>query len=132
MPLGDQRGESAGIELQAKSAALGALLGQRAEIVIDVRLRPYSGNRAFSTGTRRTIEDAGYAYRWLGGLGNAEYRTGGMRLAKPDEIDTLVELLSSGAHVAIMCACADVKTCHRRAVADLAAERLPELQTVDL
>lgn len=94
--------------------------------------RVYSGNRAFSTETRRTVEDAGYGYCWLSGLGNAEYRTGGMRLAKPDQIDTLVELLSSGAHVAIMCACADVKTCHRRAVADLVAERLPELQTVDL
>jgi uncharacterized protein (DUF488 family) len=108
------------------------LLGQRVEVVVDIRLRPYSRKRAFSLGTRETVETAPYAYRWLGGLGNAEYRTGGMRLARPEDIDVVVQLLTSGTNVALMCACAEVATCHRRLVADLAAERLPGLTIVDL
>ncbi|MDQ2933848.1 MAG: DUF488 domain-containing protein [Chloroflexota bacterium] len=108
------------------------LLGQRVEVVVDVRLRPYSRNRAFSLGTRDTVETAPYAYRWLGGLGNAEYRTGGMRLARPEEIEVLIQLLASGTNVALMCACADVTSCHRRLIADLAGERLPGLTVIDL
>ena len=108
------------------------LLGQRVEVVVDVRLRPYSRKRAFSLGTRDTVETATYAYSWLGGLGNAEYRTGGMRLARPEEIDVVVQLLASGTYVALMCACAEVSTCHRRLVAELAGERLPGLAVVHL
>ena len=108
------------------------LLGQRVEVVVDVRLRPYSRKRAFSLGTRDTVETAPYAYRWLGGLGNAEYRTGGMRLARPEEIEVVVQLLASGTNVALMCACAEVSTCHRRLVAELAGERLPGLAVVHL
>ncbi len=108
------------------------VLGQRVEVVVDVRLRPYSRKRAFSLGTRETVETAPYAYRWLGGLGNAEYRTGGMRLARPEEIEVVVKLLASGTNVALMCACAEATSCHRRLVADLAGERLPGLTVVDL
>jgi uncharacterized protein (DUF488 family) len=108
-----------------------ALLGDRVELVVDVRMRTYSGNRAFSTGTRRTVEEAGYSYRHLAGLGNAEYRTGGIRLARPDDIARLVDLLAIS-NVAIMCACREIASCHRRLVASMAAERVPGLEVFDL
>lgn len=111
---------------------LRARLGNDAEIVIDIRMRPYSNNRAFSTATRRTVEEAGYGYRHLVGLGNVEYRTGGTRLARPEEIGTLVDLLRAGIHVAIMCACRDADSCHRRVVAGLARQQMADLEIVDL
>ena len=113
-------------------AELRALLGDKAQLVVDVRMRTYSGNRAFSTGTRGTVEEAGYDYQHLAGLGNALYRSGGMRLAQEDDLEILVDQLASGINVAIMCACGDVTTCHRRLVAEMASERLLGLEVIDL
>ncbi len=55
-----------------------------------------------------------------------------MRLARPADIGILVDLLESGSSVAIMCACADATTCHRRRVAELAGEKPPGLEVIDL
>lgn len=111
---------------------LAQLLGDAASIVIDVRTSPFSRVPAWSRGTRRTVEGAGYRYLWERGLGNAAYKTGGIQLANPAAISTVVDLLEAGESVAIMCVCPDVATCHRRTVAELAQERMPGLEVLDL
>ena len=113
-------------------AALRELLGDQVSTVVDIRLQPVSRKRAFSHYTRQTVEDAGYAYLWLRGLGNADYRRGGIRLENPTAISELVGMLEAGENVAIMCVCRDVTTCHRQAVAELARKQLPGLTVGDL
>jgi uncharacterized protein (DUF488 family) len=110
------------------SADLRKLLGDDVEVVCDVRIQRWSRNPAFSTITQATIEAAGYRYRWLRGLGNAGHRDGGpMRLADPAEIEMVLAELRTGRNVAVMCACSDAGTCHRRLVIELARQAIPGL-----
>lgn len=50
----------------------------------------------------------------------------------PAAVRSVVELLQTGVNVAVMCVCADVSTCHRRVVAELALEQLRGLAVIDL
>jgi len=110
------------------SADLRNLLGDEVDVVVDVRINRFSRILAFSTGTEATVEAAGYRYRWLRGLGNAEYKTGGMRLADPAEAEMVLAELRTGRSVAVMCVCSDPTTCHRRLVIDLARKAIPGLE----
>ena len=112
--------------------ALTKLLGDKVTTVVDIRLNRYSYHAGFSTRTQETVQGAGYEYLWANGLGNAEYKTGGLRIAAPEEIVEVTDLLEAGEDVALMCVCATPDTCHRRAVSELVKERLPEVQVVDL
>jgi uncharacterized protein (DUF488 family) len=113
--------------------ALRELLGDSVEEVIDVRINRYSRIPAFSTKTEQTVEAAGYAYVALPELGNAGHRDGGpMRLVDPRQVSAIVELLRVGRNVAVMCACANPKTCHRRMVIELARRAIPELEVREL
>lgn len=107
-------------------------LGDRATTVMDIRYSRWSRNPTFSQRAAETIHAAGYAYEWAQGLGNAEYRTAGMRLADPSAVHQLTNRLGAGESVAILCACADVTTCHRKVVSDLAQNELPGLRVVHL
>jgi len=108
--------------------ALREFLGSDVDIVVDVRLRAWSSNPAFSAATPRTVEAAGYEYMHLPELGNAEYRTGGMRIANLEAIETVLDLVAAGQTVALMCACADLATCHRLVLAEEAIRRVPSLE----
>jgi hypothetical protein len=120
----------AGLE---NAADLRTLLGDDVDMVIDVRIRRWSGILAFSTSTPKTIEQAGYEYLWVPGLGNAGHGgQGPMRLANPDSVAVVVSALGAGRNVALMCACLDRRRCHRRLIIDLAREAVPGLRVRDL
>ena len=105
------------------------LLGDEVDMVVDVRIRRWSGILAFSTAAEDTVEEAGYDYLWVPGLGNAGHRIKGpIRLANPDSVALVVSALRAGRNVALMCACTDGRRCHRRLIMDLAREAIPRLQ----
>jgi uncharacterized protein (DUF488 family) len=108
-------------------AQLRDTLGPAIDVVVDVRLNAWSGNRAFSVGTADTVGAAGYDYIHLPALGNADFRTGGMRIADIEAITVVLDLVRAGNAVALMCACADPTDCHRRVLADEALRRAPYL-----
>lgn len=100
--------------------------------IFDVRLNAWSGVRAFSLATRRTVEDAGFAYTHIPDLGNAEYKTGGMRIRDLDSIVAVEAHIAAGLPVGIMCACPFVADCHRRLLADELVRRRPNLAVYHL
>ena len=101
-------------------------------VVVDVRLRPWSTNRAFSVATRRTVEEADFEYVHARGLGNVAYRTGGIEIADLDAIEDVLAILRAGRGAALMCACSDPTECHRSVLAEEAARRLSGLRVVHL
>lgn len=107
---------------------LRARLGDDVGTVVDIRLNAWSGNRAFSMTTRDTVQKAGYAHLHLSDLGNADYKTGGMRIRNLDAVETVIDLLAAGQSVALMCACPYVADCHRRLVADEISRRVPQVR----
>ena len=110
------------------SADLRQLLGDAVDLVVDVRIKRWSGIRPFSTAVADTVATAGYDYLWIPGLGNAGHRRSGpMRLVDPDAVGPVVSALRDGQNVALMCACTDAKRCHRRFVIELAREAIPGL-----
>lgn len=68
-----------------------------------------------------------------GNAGSAppDYQSGGIRLEDPSAISSLIDLLEAGENVTVMCVCAEVATCHRRVVAELASEQMPGLEVDD-
>jgi hypothetical protein len=110
------------------------LLGDEIDLVIDVRLRVWSGNRAWSIGTRDTVEAAGYRYLSLPEAGNRAYRTpGAVEIADLElAIETILARVTAGDRVALMCACRSVADCHRLVVAEEAVRRMPELAVAHL
>ena len=101
------------------------------DLVVDVRLKKYSADRAFSTWTHQTIEAAGCRYLWAPALGNLDYRTGGIRIADLEQLEPLVlDPLRSGTNVALMCVCRAVAECHRATLIEAAEERMPGLEVL--
>jgi hypothetical protein len=109
------------------AAALAAVLGPDPAVVVDVRHRPFSWIRAWSTGTKLTIEEAGYEYLHLAGLGNAAYKTGGTRIVDIEQIEVVLDILATGKRVVLLCACPDFVGCHRLELAHEAERRVPGL-----
>jgi len=109
------------------------LLGDGADLVVDIRINKWSRVPAFSTTTQATVEAAGYEFRWLPGLGNAGHRDGGpMRLMDPSAVDGVVHELRAGRNVALMCVCTSSATCHRWLVMELARQAIAGLEVRDL
>jgi uncharacterized protein (DUF488 family) len=108
------------------------LHGHGVSIVVDVRLNPWSNQRPFSAGTRKTIEDAGFRYVHERGLGNLTYKTGGIEIADLDAIESVLDELRGGGTVALMCACAEPAGCHRSVLVAEARRRLPGLRVAHL
>lgn len=116
-----------------QSDDLHAALGDRVDVVADIRLVPLSRDSTWSRRTRQTVEDAGYEYIHVSGLGNLNYKAGGpVKLADPAAVGGIIERLEHGANVAVMCVCWNPDTCHRRNVADLVRKRLPGVAVIDL
>ncbi len=101
--------------------------------IVDVRLRPF-GRTPFGgpRASRDTVEALGIAYRWDQRLGNLDYRTGGIRIKDIEAIEQVLDDLRNGANVALMCVCATPTDCHRLALCEEAARRLPGLKVVHL
>jgi hypothetical protein len=90
---------------------------------VDVRLSPFSPN---PTWRKPALERAlGDRYVHLPAFGNRNYKVGGtIELADPEAGTEAVRRLLTRGPVALMCACASSRTCHRRLVAELICERL--------
>lgn len=108
------------------------LQGTLVETVIDVRLSVWSGNRAFSTATRHTVEDAGLVYVHDKDLGNLAYKTGGIEIKNIEAIEYVLDRLRAGDSVALMCVCPTPRGCHRWTLASAALDREPDLKVVHL
>ena len=100
--------------------------------IVDVRLSPRSGNRAFSTDTRTTVEAAGLQYVHEKGLGNLGYKRGTIEIADVARIETILAILRAGQSVALMCVCPMPDDCHRLVLCEEAVRREPDLQVVHL
>ncbi|BBL75475.1 DUF488 family protein [Methylomagnum ishizawai] len=106
--------------------ALDAAMRERHAVLVDTRLVPFSrkpgwGRDALSAhfGPRRYVH--------IKALGNLNYRGGPVELADAGEgIESLAARLAEPGidAVVLLCGCRDVRTCHRKVVAELAAERL--------
>jgi uncharacterized protein (DUF488 family) len=100
------------------------------DVIYDVRLTRWSGNRAFSTGVRSTVESAGFKYVPCDALGNLRHRSGGIEIKSIEAIQSVLGEIRDGRTVALMCACAEAGQCHRSVLVDEAIRREPRL-TVD-
>lgn len=90
-----------------------ALLTHGVEGVVDVRSRPYSSfNPQFNKPeVKRSLEQAGLRYKWLGwGLGGLDSIEPSR---KAEAIDELRRLLHSGKTIALMCSEGKPEACHR-------------------
>ena len=110
--------------------------GGMLDLALDIRLHPWGWHALYrGQAFLNALREAGVAHhaRWAGRLGNQAKESGGpMRLADPQALDKLADILVGGDNVLIICGCAHVESCHRRMVATLLAECLPELRVIDL
>jgi uncharacterized protein (DUF488 family) len=95
-------------------AVAGALERHGVQMIVDVRSQPYS--RRSPEFTKRELEEAaasaGFGYRWMGD------KLGGRPIAAQKDLEAgLDELagLCNSSHVALLCAEADPRHCHRDA-----------------
>jgi uncharacterized protein (DUF488 family) len=95
------------------------LVAGRVEVV-DIRYAPHSSRPEWSR--EYLAAWLGSRYQHLRALGNVNYRSAHLPIQLLDEqvgvLDVMI-WLQEGYDVCLLCACADVATCHRRVVADL-------------
>jgi uncharacterized protein (DUF488 family) len=138
-----------GYEGATPERVIGALLGARVQLLVDVRAVTSSRRPGFSKNRlAATLLESGIDYLHLRGLGTpAEGRAAAragrhaeMRrvfgehlktLEARDDLDTLAELVGSGRRVCLLCFEHDPSHCHRTLVADALARLVP-LQVVHL
>lgn len=99
------------------------MANRRNAIVLDCRFSPYSPYHGW---LKKAFQTAlGDRYIWVRGFGNVNYKSGGsVRLYDEAEGLKVVATLGKASKdgkpiidaIALMCACADVSTCHRRHV----------------
>lgn len=100
-------------------AEIVTILDERNAVLADIRLVPYSRNRAFVKANLERV--LGPRYVWVRDLGNRNFRTGGP-VALADYPAGRTALLALNGPVILMCACRDHARCHRTVVAHALAE----------
>lgn len=114
--------------------ALEKIVRQREiDLVIDVRGNPYSRRPEWRKEHLEKVF-AGH-YRWIGWLGNENYRNGGPPRLRDSHrgIEDLMKAIDDGAHrVLLLCYERDWTICHRRIVIEMVQERLPDVQVYHL
>ena len=106
-----------------------AILEERSAVLVDIRLVPYSRNKAFLKGA---LEPAlGPRYVWVRGLGNLNFRTGGP-VALADYEAGRAAILALQSPVVLMCACRDHERCHRSVVAQALTAEGFEVEEIPL
>jgi uncharacterized protein (DUF488 family) len=140
-----------GYERLPPDALVAELSGAGVERVIDVRYRPQSRRPGMSkTKLGLALAAHGIAYEHRRALGTPPeirplFRSGAVRQAR-EAFRAHVETTASGElnalaaelarpdapRTALLCLEAEPAGCHRRVIAELLAERTPELQVVDL
>lgn len=106
---------------KAKAEHLHAYAQKHDLTVVDVRLSPRSRVAEWNGGRLKALLGARYVH--VPALGNINYKSDGpITLADPEAgIKTVAALLERGP-VVLLCACADVTTCHRRVAAELISQ----------
>lgn len=102
-------------------------------ILVDIRLVPVSRHPEWRADALRTR--LGNRYHHLPALGNQNYqhRDRPIVLAAPERgIDQLRNLLRQTTDMVLLCACAEVATCHRAVVASLIPQMDPTVPVVHL
>jgi uncharacterized protein (DUF488 family) len=119
------------------------------ERVIDVRYRPQSRRPGMSkTRLGNLLEEHDIAYEHRKPLGTPpdlrhDFHAGRLEAARtgyrahveataPEALDALAAELEHGPRTALLCLEEDPAGCHRRVLSELMAERVPELEVVDL
>ena len=92
-------------------------------VAVDVRMVPRSRVAAFNGIAFSRL--MGERYYWLSDFGNVNYKNGGpIAIADFDKgVERLGPLKSTGKAVVLLCGCPDVRTCHRKVLAERLAER---------
>lgn len=138
-----------GYEHATPASFVEALRRQKVELLVDVRAVSSSRRPGFSKSKlAATLNEAGIDYLHLRGLGTPAEGRAAARSGRHEEmlriyrehletdaaradLDTLVDIVNTGKHVALMCLEADPTHCHRSVVAREVAERVP-VRIVDL
>ena len=102
------------------------LMRERSAYLVDIRLSPRSQFQAFN----REALQARFHKRYIHipERGNVNYRKGQpIQIAHPDRgIERLVNGISQGYTIVLMCGCKEYSSCHRHTVVDLLLEAQPE------
>ena len=103
------------------------------DVVVDVRGNPYSRRPEWR---KEALEKTlGGGYRWIGWLGNANYRDGGeprLRDARRgmQELDRLI--VKGARSILLLCYERDWRDCHRGMVADMVRRQIPDARVQHL
>jgi hypothetical protein len=132
----EQRRKGMNIVYPIGYSALGArerideLLQQPQALLIDTRLKPYS----WRVDWRQSEMKAKYGskYRWAGKfLGNLGYNRNYIEIADPKTgIRGLVQYLSEGYNLILLCQCTDFEDCHVKEICRLLVEAQTEIEVV--
>ncbi len=104
--------------LSSAEHLLAMLKEMNADVVIDVRLKPYCGwNKDFCANTlKNNLSRAGIDYAWISDLGNLSRDAKNVKLANETRgIDKVLSLAETYQYntIVLLCAEADEKRCHR-------------------
>lgn len=100
-------------------------------LIIDLRKSPNSSMLGWSLAALKA--KYGQRYRWAGRfLGNVNYAQGGPIQLVDSEIGIkgLVQYLSEGHDLILLCGCAEYAACHRKIVVDQLVEQMPEVEVI--
>jgi uncharacterized protein (DUF488 family) len=103
-------------------------------ILIDIRYLPASRWQP-EWSRKRLYERFAPNYQHIRDLGNINYHSLDLPIRLFDAkrgVSKIVQLLQQGYDICLLCTCSDWKTCHRRIVADLVRDELPDIQPVHL
>lgn len=139
---------SVGYEGMTLSGLVEQLAGSRVSTLVDVRLNASSRRPGFSKkALSSALEEAGIAYVHEKALGNPQdnrdsFRSGDgtegrdrmraiLNNGAGDALDRVVDLASSE-RIAILCVERDHSRCHRDVITDMAQERNPDIDVVQV
>lgn len=106
---------------KVKIEELEAIVERDSLVIIDTRFNPYSPNPVWQKAALSKRFGAQYAH--IGALGNKLYKEGGIEIADlAIGVEQVRRYLADGISVVLMCACADLRSCHRRVVCEAVAE----------
>ena len=107
-------------------SALERLMEDERAYLVDIRLSPRSRWQAFNKQALQARWRSRYLH--LPELGNVHYNNGHpIKIANPDQgIARLVNGLSQGYTIVLMCGCVEYESCHRRTVVHLVQEVMPQ------
>lgn len=100
-------------------------------LIVDIRYEARSRMPQWNKGALQ--KRWGERYWPLSALGNVNYNNGhSIKLSMPEiGIPLLVEALSKGCTLVLLCVCPSYDYCHRKKVVELVKAELPEVEVID-